>query len=70
MVYILLTFITILAMNAAGIKKFYLFGQNIDTSLSPLIHNLLFTAKDKNHFQYLPTPNSTPPDLSKMQEDK
>ena len=52
----------------AGVKKFYLFGENIETSLSPFIHSLLFKTKQRNNFEYFRAPSATPPDLTKMNE--
>ena len=33
-------------------KIFYLIGKNIQTSLSPLLHNKLFEMKEKSSYHY------------------
>ena len=35
-----------------NLRKFYLFGENISTSLSPQIHNYLFKVKGRENYVY------------------
>ena len=51
------------------LRKFYLFGDNIQTSLSPLIHTSLFKMKNMSECSYFIAEPSSPPSLEQFYGD-